>query len=102
MFYSEIIKTYNTINEPVQHISIEKGDFLTLKPVDKSKGYDGGMYFEILVFRRSTRECYSLWARTDELEIRVPVSHRVFEDGVHYLFVEVNCELSQMKSVRLH
>lgn len=101
MFYSQLIKTYHTINAPSQYVEVLKGDFLALKVADKSKEFDGCMFFEIMVFRRATRECYCLWTRTDELEIKVPVSHRVFEDGIHYIYVEEDCELQQMKSVRL-
>ncbi len=102
MRYSELVKTYNTINDPTQYIDIKEGDFLALKVVDKSKEFDGCMFFEIMVFRRKTRQCYCLWCRTDELEIRVPVSYRIFEDGIPYIYVEQDCDLTQQKTVRLH
>ena len=101
MFYSQYIKQFNTINNPAREIPIEEGDLLALKGVDKSKGFDGSMYFEIIVFRRRIKECYTLWCRTDELDIRLPVSYRIFEDGVPYIYVEREGELIQMKSVRL-
>lgn len=101
MFYNQLIKSYNTINNPAQHIKIKQADFLALKTVDTSKDFDGCLYYEIIVFRQQTRECYVLWCRTDELEIRLPVSYRVFEDGIPYIYVEQDGELTQSKSVRL-